>query len=555
MNNSVNALVTTNSDKIISPKVCIESNDHTDTTKINLDTPVTIRNDVPFFGENEMDNCSHFQNIAQHCNNRNNLKENLRQWVSTHNITVNAVNALVQILNLNFCIVPNDYRTLMGTPRKTEITVLKNGKLTYFGIQKKLQVQLKSGLKSNVDKILLKVNIDGLPLFKSSSLEFYPILAVCNECIDASPFAIALFCGTGKPEPIEIFLTDFIKECKYLKLNGIQFEGNLYSFDIHYFICDAPARSYLRQTIGHTGKEACEKCTMIGQYKNYRINFSQEHFIPFPPKLDSDFMLTEKPKYIKGISPLLDLDIKMVKQFPLDPMHTIFLGVVKRLLLCYFFDKSSAFKLSQNLKRILDERSTVLCGYITADFNRKCRSFKEIHRWKATEYRLFILYTYPVLFYEVLSKEQFELILMLHCAIFILSSYDLTEKYCHIADKLLKNFVTKSAQVLNDDFVVFNVHNLIHIVEDVKLYGSLNDFSCFPFENYLYILKNKLHSTSKPLEQIHRRIEEIDNLKFNAYSVTEPHKIAKCEPRIMYDEIMDENGELTSFYCKKNMFL
>jgi hypothetical protein len=48
--------------------------------------------------------------------------------------------------------------------------------------------------------------------------------------------------------------------------------------------------------------------------------------------------------HIKGKSPLLNIQIKMVSQFPLDSMHLIHLGVLKRLLLNYFIEGTIPYK-------------------------------------------------------------------------------------------------------------------------------------------------------------------------------------------------------------------
>ena len=39
-----------------------------------------------------------------------------------------------------------------------------------------------------------------------------------------------------------------------------------YAFDISCFICDAPARAYVKQIKGHSGYYGCDKCTQSGDY-------------------------------------------------------------------------------------------------------------------------------------------------------------------------------------------------------------------------------------------------------------------------------------------------
>ena len=58
--------------------------------------------------------------------------------------------------------------------------------------------------------------------------------------------------------------------------------------------------------------------------------------------------------------------------------------------------------------------------------------------------------------------------------------------------------------------LVYNVHSVVHLVDDYLIYGPLDMFSCFPFETYIGKLKGLVRSSNKPLAQLIRRISEID---------------------------------------------
>jgi len=55
--------------------------------------------------------------------------------------------------------------------------------------------------------------------------------------------------------------------------------------------------------------------------------------------------------------------------------------------------------------------------------------------------------------------------------------------------------------------MLYNVHSLIHLPKFVKseTHGLLDNFSCFPYENYLQKIKNSLKSTKYPLQETHNR--------------------------------------------------
>jgi len=60
-------------------------------------------------------------------------------------------------------------------------------------------------------------------------------------------------------------------------------------------------------------------------------------------------------------------------------------------------------------------------------------------------------------------------------------------------------------------FLVYNIHGLTHLSDDVKVHGHLDLISGFPFENYLKQIKRMVRKPSSPLQQVIRRISELDS--------------------------------------------
>lgn len=119
-----------------------------------------------------------------HCSNeKSHLQNDLRTWAIEKNINKRAVTALLKILRsagINF--LPKDSRTLLETPRQVNIVNLAGGRYWHNGLDKCL-TGIFSKLSMNLC-IELNINIDGLPLFKSSPLVLWPILAnIHGECI------------------------------------------------------------------------------------------------------------------------------------------------------------------------------------------------------------------------------------------------------------------------------------------------------------------------------------------------------------------------------------
>jgi len=99
---------------------------------------------------------------------------------------------------------------------------------------------------------------------------------------------------------------------------------------------------------------------------------------------------------------------------------------------------------------------------------------------------------------------------MLHVGIFILRSPDLCKdvSIVNFASSVLRYFVSDFAKVHGKEYVSHNIHGTIHLGNEVLRYGCLDNFSAFPFENFLQGLKKLVRKFANPLQQIARRYEE-----------------------------------------------
>ena len=90
----------------------------------------------------------------------------------------------------------------------------------------------------------------------------------------------------------------------------------------------------------------------------------------------------------------------------------------------------------------------------------------------------------------------------------ILTSKDHREERLEIAERALKTFVKFSPKLYSPRFVSFNIHALLHLVDDARLFGSLDDCSTFMYENNNNFLKKLIRNHPKPLEQLANRLKE-----------------------------------------------
>lgn len=142
------------------------------------------------------------------------LSEKLTKWAIEENITLSAMrNLLLIIREIPGCNdLPKDPRTLLKTPRNIAVTSLGNGTYYYFGIEKTLNLFCKNHkiIVSANDEFLLAVNIDGLPLSKSTNSSFWPILCSIKsiKVLMKEVFLVALYHGTEKPKSIDDYFRD-----------------------------------------------------------------------------------------------------------------------------------------------------------------------------------------------------------------------------------------------------------------------------------------------------------------------------------------------------------
>ena len=102
------------------------------------------------------------------------LANDLRDWVNKHGCTRQCVNDLLKILIENGHELPKHCRTLLHTRKNIVTKSLEGGEYIYYGVKSCLEKILSEHLFLCED-IKLFINIDGLPLFKSSSMQLWPI--------------------------------------------------------------------------------------------------------------------------------------------------------------------------------------------------------------------------------------------------------------------------------------------------------------------------------------------------------------------------------------------
>ncbi|KAE9523028.1 hypothetical protein AGLY_016659 [Aphis glycines] len=238
---------------------------------------------------------------AEHfTDDRDPILKMLCQWAVSYNITHIVLSVLLKTLKKHKCFnfFPEDAKTILKTNKHID---------TNLGYD---------------ETIKIVIGIDGLPLTKSSQSSFWPISGYERNLLGKPKiFPIGLYCGKEKAKDNNLFLKDMIEEFKELYKIGFKTSHGTKKVAIELFCCDAPAKSYILKTKGHSGFYSCTRCNVEGIYLDNMVCFPDKEFIK---KTHLDFInLTHEEYHVTGnVSILTELpEIDMVYSFSLDYMH------------------------------------------------------------------------------------------------------------------------------------------------------------------------------------------------------------------------------------------
>lgn len=446
------------------------------------------------------------------------LQKNIGTWMVECGISLDHGTKLLRELrkkkSLQF--LPTDSRTIRRTMRSVITKEISPGIYYHFGLRsgilRAIQTTKTGELPQNIQ---YHINVDGLPLSKNSNSQFWCIIASVFDSV----FAVGIYKGEKKPKNSNAFLNDTVQEAIELEREGIEVNGKTYFGSLCALVCDAPARSYVTKVKGHGGYYGCSKCETKGRY--YRVDRTKKGRVVFPEvdailRTDASFRGRNQPQHHIGESILELLSIDMVQNVPIDPMHLLDIGMMRKLLNSWKNSRHPGVKLDQNLCDKLNSNILSLNGLIPEEFQRReSRSLDEVDRWKATQLKFFRKHAGPLLLKDCLTDVYYEHFLNFHVATKLLSHPRLCRNedivcYC---EQILSNFVKDSVLLYGLQFLSYNVHNLIHVAADVKRNGPLESYSAYKFENYLQIIKNLLFRSAKPLQQIVKRLNEYERNK------------------------------------------
>ncbi|XP_034232946.1 uncharacterized protein LOC117640529 [Thrips palmi] len=470
------------------------------------------------------------------------LFQSLKAW-ALRGVSLRKVDSLLKILSPLYPGLPKTHTGLLGTPHAhtpDEIVEMGSGSFWYKGIEANLRQRVTEAYLLKHRTVTFDVNMDGFQPFGTTFDDIWPILGLLKD--EEEPFIIATYKGRGKPDDINLYLDNYVQEARFLITNGIDLFGNNYPVTIGNYILDAPARSFTKCIIGHNGTFSCEKCEVE------MVCVNNVHTYPnlnAPLRDDASFAERRNWLHHTGDSPLEQIPTGMVSQFRLDSLHMVYLGVTKRWLKFVVGTSKRRGILNEGQVDEINNRILGTAAFVPTDFSRRPRPFTDKSKFRATEYRRIVLYDGLVLFKD-LDPGVWKTFKLLHSGIYILCSPSLVKQEAmrNIANLLLRRFINLSKRILGGHFISYYVHALCHLSEECAAHGALEDFSAFPYENYLGIIKALLRSTYKPIEQLINR-----DFERNGHIIN-PKRRAPGEVTLYHNHVNPEEQRAGRQYTK-----
>ena len=382
------------------------------------------------------------------------------------------------------------------------------------------------GILSSGNNISFIFNTDGVPVFKSSKVSIWPLYLIINELPYNKRFTREnmLFAGMwfGEKKPaMWTFLKPFHQSLSNME-QGVTFSvygvGNITCQGVLLGgTCDLPARCLVCNAIQYNGASSCWKCLQEGITVKTGVRGGYVRVFPYqtedpkgPLRTRTDTekharealtnLLSNKKDYIvHGIKG--PTWFGLLKHFDyvvgtgIDYMHGVLLGVQKLLLTLWFSTKFAGKDYSiSGWVSLVDKRLSEITP--TLEIHRLPRSISEhLKYWKASELRSFLLYYGIPVLYGLLPDNYFH-----HYAIFVHAVYiclkdSISLEELKKAESMLFSFCKDFSALYEERFQTLNVHQLLHLADDVRELGPLYTHSCFSFEDKNGFILKLIHGT------------------------------------------------------------
>ena len=136
------------------------------------------------------------------------ISKQLSVWATSYNVSHNAIDSLLKILKENgHACLPATARTLLHSQTTVQTQIISGMEYYCFGVKEQLIRYINMATEAGKEvpnEIQLSLNIDGLPVFRSSRKSLWPILGLISNITPSVVFPIVITCGDGKPNNLRV---------------------------------------------------------------------------------------------------------------------------------------------------------------------------------------------------------------------------------------------------------------------------------------------------------------------------------------------------------------
>uniref|UniRef100_A0A182PU69 Uncharacterized protein n=1 Tax=Anopheles epiroticus TaxID=199890 RepID=A0A182PU69_9DIPT len=161
--------------------------------------------------------------------------------------------------------------------------------------------------------------------------QFYAIYTMPN----IKPMNVAIYCREKKPESLQVYLNPLVEELNVLIQQGVSLGSppTTVFINVRAFVCDSPARSFIKGVTSHVAKHGCLKFTVVG----YHHPISRTTCFPGTNarlRTDAEFCNYAYGEHHKEPTPLMRLkNFDLIKDVIIaDELHLMHLGVQRKML-------------------------------------------------------------------------------------------------------------------------------------------------------------------------------------------------------------------------------
>lgn len=359
--------------------------------------------------------------------------------------------------------------------------------------------------KIDENTVTLQLNADGAKYFKVSRFGVWIFMAIINEAKYGvrRKFVVLLSIWIGNKKPPRGALMDgSIEELKRIETDGFIVNGKRYKLRVLVITVDTIARSGLMDTTQCNGECGCNFCLHPGEQiqkgrgsirvypqpdPEYDEDNSREH-ITFPLRnleqhLRDVDLAVRSGKRVNGVigpNPFMKLpDFDFVKALVPEYLHSCCHGSFKlylELLTSTVAGNGKQKWYVGKKMKVINER--LMLTRPPYEITRTVERLNNRSDWKASTYRTFTLYLFPIL-EDILPHQYFAHYSSLSYGVYLLLQNRVSREDVLKAKILFEQIVIDMEKLYGLTYISINVHFLIHLCQAVLDWGCLWSTSTF----------------------------------------------------------------------------